>query len=72
MHRSCNDINILQRSPLFAKLANGETTMVQFVANGQSYDKGYYLADDIYLKWAIFVTAIVSPRSKEEKDFHYA
>lgn len=72
MSGSCNDSNVLQRSPLFARLANGEILALQFVANGRTYDKGYYLANGIYLKWATFVKPLISPSRKKEQDFHYA
>jgi hypothetical protein len=37
MHDYCNDINILQRSPLFAKPANGKPPPVEFEANQLKY-----------------------------------
>jgi hypothetical protein len=60
------------RSLLFAKLANIETPTVRFVANGRTYDKGYYyLADGFYPKWATFVKPLVSPSGKKQQEFHY-
>ena len=50
MSGSCNDINMLNRSPLFAKLANGEAPPVTFEANGCTYNYEYHLADGIYLR----------------------
>uniref|UniRef100_A0A453PQK3 Uncharacterized protein n=1 Tax=Aegilops tauschii subsp. strangulata TaxID=200361 RepID=A0A453PQK3_AEGTS len=47
MPGSLNDINVVNRSPLMNKIANGELPPVQFVANGRTYNYGYYLADDI-------------------------
>ncbi|XP_020178680.1 uncharacterized protein [Aegilops tauschii subsp. strangulata] len=43
MPGSCNDINVLDRSPLFAKLANEEAPPVTFEANGRTYSMGTIL-----------------------------
>nr|GEU54448.1 protein ALP1-like [Tanacetum cinerariifolium] len=50
-----NDINVLDNSPLFDDLLDDLAHVVPYVVNGVEYRNGYYLADEIYPKWASFV-----------------
>jgi hypothetical protein len=58
---SCNDINVLERSPLMTRLALRECLLVESEANGHKYNYGYFLADSIYPRWQTFVKPVIQP-----------
>ena len=66
---SQNDINVLNKSPLFIQAIKGESPTVHYTVNGNQYDMGYYLADKIYPEWAVFVKTVSAPQSAEDKLF---
>ena len=64
-----NDINVLHRSHLFKRLANGDAPACNYTVSGYPYTKGYYLADGIYPAWSTFVKTISNPCNRKESEF---
>ncbi|XP_024013999.1 uncharacterized protein LOC112088076 [Eutrema salsugineum] len=64
-----NDINVLDRSPVFDDVLQGRAPKVSYGVNGRQYRLAYYLTDGIYLKWAAFVQSIPSPQGEKAKAF---
>ncbi|KAL0015969.1 hypothetical protein SO802_003038 [Lithocarpus litseifolius] len=66
---SNNDINVLERFPIFSELEQECAPAVNYLINGHEYSMGYYLADGIYRKWSTFVKTIPSLRGQKNKLF---
>ncbi|KAE8958517.1 hypothetical protein PR002_g30841 [Phytophthora rubi] len=64
---SLNDLNILDRSPVFDDLMNGTAPRVNFKINGHEYNMAYCLADGIYPDWAVFIKTLSQPRGNKQK-----
>ncbi|XP_018470894.1 uncharacterized protein LOC108842468 [Raphanus sativus] len=64
-----NDLNILDRSPVFDDIINGEAPEVNFYVNGREYNLAYYLTDGIYPKWATFIQSIRLPQTPKHSKF---
>ncbi|XP_057440284.1 uncharacterized protein LOC130732191 [Lotus japonicus] len=64
-----NDINILDRSPVFDELEQGNASRVNFIVNQRPYNMAYYLADGIYPSYPTFVKSIRLPQTKPDKCF---
>ncbi|XP_074351985.1 uncharacterized protein LOC141691143 [Apium graveolens] len=54
------------RSPVFDDILQGRAPEVNYTTNGNNYNMGYYLTDEIYSEWATFVKTI--PRPQDERD----
>ncbi|XP_056848834.1 uncharacterized protein LOC108836391 [Raphanus sativus] len=59
---TCNDINVLDQSPVFDDIIQGYAPQVTFSVNGRQYHMAYYLTDGIYPKWATFIQSIRLPQ----------
>ena len=57
-----NDINVLDRSPVFDDILQCRAPKVNYIVNGHEYYLAYYLTDGIYPKWDTFVQSIQLPQ----------
>ncbi|KAL1401396.1 hypothetical protein pipiens_006630 [Culex pipiens pipiens] len=69
MPGSNNDINVLERSPLFTDLYSGKTPPIEYTVNNRVYTYGYYLADGIYPHLSTLVQTISAPVGQKRKNF---
>nr|XP_025659015.1 uncharacterized protein LOC112755235 [Arachis hypogaea] len=66
---SNNDINVLDRLLVFDDILNDRTPEVNYTINGNNYTIGYYLSDDIYREWTIYVKSISKAQGEKRKLF---
>ncbi|KAL0855226.1 hypothetical protein Bca101_060378 [Brassica carinata] len=64
-----NDINVLDRSPVFDDILEGRAPRVKYVVNGRTYRLAYYLTYGIYPKWSTFIQSITLPQTPEQELF---
>uniref|UniRef100_A0A453S9Y0 Uncharacterized protein n=1 Tax=Aegilops tauschii subsp. strangulata TaxID=200361 RepID=A0A453S9Y0_AEGTS len=69
MPGSHNDINVLQRSPLFGRLTKGNAPPCHYIVNGHEYNTDYYLVDGIYPPWATVVSTISNAVGRKKAHF---
>ncbi|XP_047948785.1 uncharacterized protein LOC125194570 [Salvia hispanica] len=67
--RPNNDLNVLNSSPLFNERINGLGPSIEFTANGNVHNMGYYLADGIYPQWPVFLKTIRCPLGDRRRYF---
>ncbi|KAG2244749.1 hypothetical protein Bca52824_093402 [Brassica carinata] len=64
-----NDLNTLDRSPVFDDIINGVAPQVNYYVNETEYHLAYYLTDGIYPKWATFIQLIRLPQTEKQSLF---
>jgi hypothetical protein len=69
MAGSHNDINVLQRSPVFDRLADNNDLVVHYEINDHPYNTCYYFPNGIYPEWSTFVKTICEPTKEKNRRF---
>ncbi|GKA51530.1 ALP1-like protein isoform X1 [Tanacetum coccineum] len=64
-----NDPSVLNHSSLFDNFLDDITPVVPYEVNGVTFEKGYYLADEIYPQWATFFKSFTAARDKKNAVF---
>ncbi|XP_018479975.1 uncharacterized protein LOC108851038 [Raphanus sativus] len=64
-----NDLNILDRSPVFDDIIYGIAPEVNYYVNGNEYNMAYYLTDGIFPKCATFIQSIKLPQGEKNSLF---
>ncbi|KAL1216804.1 hypothetical protein V5N11_025296 [Cardamine amara subsp. amara] len=67
--RTYNDLNVLDRSPVFDDILEGRAPKVSYFVNGCQYHMAYYLTDGIYPKCATFIQSISRPQGPKASLF---
>jgi len=66
---SNNDLNVLDKSPIFDRLAHGKFPTIHYKVNGNYYNWGYYLGDGIYPNYATIIKGFSSPATPAQTEF---
>lgn len=66
---SCNDINIIDRSPLVTNMLLGTSPPCAWELDGERRTSGYWLADGIYPRWPIFIQSFTEPQGLKRRNF---
>nr|GEW34358.1 hypothetical protein [Tanacetum cinerariifolium] len=64
-----NDLTVLNNSSLFDDLLDDIAPVAPFEENGVTFEKGYYLADEIYPQWSSFVKSFSVANSEKNALF---
>uniref|UniRef100_A0A0D3ANK3 DDE Tnp4 domain-containing protein n=1 Tax=Brassica oleracea var. oleracea TaxID=109376 RepID=A0A0D3ANK3_BRAOL len=64
-----NDINVLDRSPVFDDILQGRAPKVKFKVNNHTYRMAYYLIGGIYPNWSTFIQSIPLPQGPKAELF---
>ncbi|KAK9060674.1 hypothetical protein SSX86_021380 [Deinandra increscens subsp. villosa] len=64
-----NDINVMDRSPIWDDIVEGREPDSSFELRGVTYKRGYYLADGIYPDYSTIVKGFTAPIGERRKIF---